>query len=342
VTVALSGTDDRAGAVNHTATTGTDGSYCFSNLRPGTYTLTETQPAGYQDGQESPGSAGGAAGADQITGITLVMGQVASDYNFGEQNPPLTAVVFADSFAFGPANFARPQDLAILTKQLFLGNPGQATVDPATLAQATFVDGVYRNLLKRPADAGGLIYWMQALQAGATRGQIVHSIWVSPEHRGLQVDHFYTTFLRRPADSARTYWVTLLMNGVSEVEMARMFLLTAEYQATHADNTSFINGLYSDVLGRAADQAGMAYWTQALQNGATRDAVARQILTSAEAYTKILECNYAHFLRRSLDANGRQFWLSVLQSGQASPGTVSEMILASDEYFRLATIASQS
>ncbi|HBH54383.1 MAG TPA: hypothetical protein DDY91_21060, partial [Planctomycetaceae bacterium] len=40
-------------------TTDANGAYSFGNLRPGSYQITQTQPAGYLDGQETVGSAGG-------------------------------------------------------------------------------------------------------------------------------------------------------------------------------------------------------------------------------------------------------------------------------------------
>src|SRR5205807_1395286 len=51
VTVTLTGTDDLGAISPATATTGGTGLYAFGGLRPGTYTLTETQPGGFLAGQ---------------------------------------------------------------------------------------------------------------------------------------------------------------------------------------------------------------------------------------------------------------------------------------------------
>lgn len=53
VTVTITGTDDLGGSVTFQGTTAADGSYTFADLRPGTYTLTETQPNGFTDGQDA-------------------------------------------------------------------------------------------------------------------------------------------------------------------------------------------------------------------------------------------------------------------------------------------------
>jgi protocatechuate 3,4-dioxygenase beta subunit len=78
--------------------TGADGSYSFTNLLPGTYSVVETQPVGYTDGKDSVGTAGGTVGSDESTDIVLAIGQVGSGYNFGEIKPAsLTGNVYIDA-----------------------------------------------------------------------------------------------------------------------------------------------------------------------------------------------------------------------------------------------------
>src|SRR5262249_43770716 len=81
VAIVLSGTDD-PGGVSKTTPTDSAGHYTFDNLRPGTYALNETQPAGYQDGQDTIGSQGGTAGNDQFTNIALAAGVMGMNNNF--------------------------------------------------------------------------------------------------------------------------------------------------------------------------------------------------------------------------------------------------------------------
>ena len=87
VTIRLVGTNDLGQAVNRTTTTGTDGTYSFTGLRPGNnYRLIETQPTGYRDGKETAGTSAGNATAvnNQITNISLASGATATGYLFGE------------------------------------------------------------------------------------------------------------------------------------------------------------------------------------------------------------------------------------------------------------------
>src|SRR5262249_50565129 len=87
VTVTLTGTDDLGRPVSLSQQTGADGSYFFGGLLPGNYTFTETQPAGYTQGIDSVGTAGGSlAGTDQFV-VQLGRGVDGINYNYGERLP---------------------------------------------------------------------------------------------------------------------------------------------------------------------------------------------------------------------------------------------------------------
>lgn len=85
VTMTLRGTDARGNAVTQTTVSGPDGGYLFTGLAGGSYTIVETQPDGYGDGTDTPGSSGGSAAGDTITAISLTAADEATGYLFGEQ-----------------------------------------------------------------------------------------------------------------------------------------------------------------------------------------------------------------------------------------------------------------
>jgi large repetitive protein len=90
VTITSTGTDDLGRPVNTSTTTAADGSFTFTDLRPGTYTLTQpSQPAGTVNGLTSAGPLGGTATGpgttpSAIAGIVLPPGGLASGNLFGE------------------------------------------------------------------------------------------------------------------------------------------------------------------------------------------------------------------------------------------------------------------
>ena len=70
----------------------------FDDLRPGTYALKETQPAGYLDGKDTIGTPGGTAGNDQFANIVLGPGVDGINNNFGEIKPgTLSGFVYVDA-----------------------------------------------------------------------------------------------------------------------------------------------------------------------------------------------------------------------------------------------------
>ena len=85
VTVRLTGIDITGAAVNATVVTDANGNYHFTQMLPGTYTLTEVQPTEFVDGIDSAGTAGGSVSNDVIAGIALGPNQFATGYQFGEK-----------------------------------------------------------------------------------------------------------------------------------------------------------------------------------------------------------------------------------------------------------------
>src|SRR5690606_16062213 len=87
--VTLTGTDHLGAGVGRPAVAGFVGSYAFPLLRPGTYTVTEPQPAGWADGLDAVGTP--ALGAtvqanDQLGVFTFPAGADTAgvNNNFGE------------------------------------------------------------------------------------------------------------------------------------------------------------------------------------------------------------------------------------------------------------------
>ncbi|WP_049721350.1 DUF7933 domain-containing protein [Gilvimarinus polysaccharolyticus] len=82
VTITLTNTTNAQTLVTQTAA---DGSYSFTDLPPGEYTVTETHPNGWLDGMDTAGShAGDDTVDDVISAVVLAPGDDATEYNFGE------------------------------------------------------------------------------------------------------------------------------------------------------------------------------------------------------------------------------------------------------------------
>ncbi|MBK8833580.1 MAG: hypothetical protein IPO29_01540 [Anaerolineae bacterium] len=104
VTLTLTGTDDLGASVSIvTQTLPTcpfsycDSQYRFIGLRPGNYTITEQQPAGYASGLSVVGQAGGTAGDNVISAIPLSRTGAYYNYLFSEYPAGLNGSVFLDA-----------------------------------------------------------------------------------------------------------------------------------------------------------------------------------------------------------------------------------------------------
>jgi hypothetical protein len=97
VQVNLTGTNSLGQSVNLTTFTLADGSYVFTDLLPGTYSIIDTPPTTFQGQPLQPGTNdvgtvngvtdGAPLGNDEITQIVLRAGQDGINYDFGEISP---------------------------------------------------------------------------------------------------------------------------------------------------------------------------------------------------------------------------------------------------------------
>jgi len=200
----------------------------------------------------------------------------------------------------------------------------------------SFVAALYRDVLGRAADGAGLDFWVSLMNSGSSNLQIATAFWRSPEHRGIQVDQDFTTFLHRtPSPADRMAVVNGFLAGLTETQVSLIFLTSQEYQVAHASDDAYVTGLYQDVLGHAPDSAGQAFWVGQLQNSVSRQTVAMDFLTSQEFDKLTVDGYYRTFLARAVDSVGEQFWISILMNRQGTLETVAESFLTSNEYLTM-------
>lgn len=94
---------------------------------------------------------------------------------------------------------------------------------------------------------------------------------------------------------------------------------------------SQVQALYVGYLGRAADQAGLDFWTNAIANGtSTLESVALGFTLSQEYTSKyeglsneeLAAAIYENVLGRAADADGLAFWVGELEKGVQTPETL--------------------
>jgi hypothetical protein len=118
--------------------------------------------------------------------------------------------------------------------------------------------------------------------------------------------------------------------GIGKVDLLASSAL-AGAQGSLSGQTAFVDTLYEDVLGRAADPAGVTYWVGLLQAGFTRDQVAAGVWASPEHRAVQVTNLYRALLHRSADPAGLSYWGGLLLGG-ATEEQVEAGILSSPEY----------
>jgi hypothetical protein len=205
-----------------------------------------------------------------------------------------------------------------------------------------YVTQVYQDLLGRSPEAAGLSYWSGLIDSGQPRYPIAVSLTSSTEYVGDSVQAQYSRYLHRSVDGTTStggegFWVSYIAHGATYEQLAESLIASDEYfnvRAAH-DNTLYVTTLYQDILGRAPDAAGLAYWVGILGAGAPRAPVSASILTGAEGYQDLVRSVYQTFLRHLPDSGGLAYWTVQLQSGLRDEDLIAS-IIGSDEYLQYA------
>jgi RHS repeat-associated protein len=291
-----------------TATTDANGNYQFMVQGAGTYTIRQVLLGGVL--LSTP-----AKGSYQVT--------VTGGANLTGQN-----------FADVPTSIAVPLTLQASSPFPRHGNP-----------DADFVEAVYRAVLKRDADAGGLASWTAALKSGGlSRLQVVQGVRNSSEHFTDEVTDLYFTILNRAPDATGLQdWVQKLETGEREEQVAFAFLDSPEYLSE--GDKHFVDQMYLALVGRTFDAAGESSWLNALGDdptgkpthsaSMTHEQVITDFLYSQESLDRLVEGYYQVFLQRLADTKGLNDWVAALQQG-GSFLTIGEQFLSSNEFYNRA------
>ena len=94
--------------------------------------------------------------------------------------------------------------------------------------------------------------------------------------------------------------------------------------------TVFVTALYENVLDRAPDGNGLAYWGQVLANGTSRQRVAHEFRVSKEHRTLEVESYYTTYLGRQAEAAGLAFWVNKLEDGITENQVIAGILTSPD------------
>jgi hypothetical protein len=200
----------------------------------------------------------------------------------------------------------------------------------------------YRDFLAREGDARGIDFWARQVASGAwSRNAVMLFFFDSPEFAVAiaPVVRLYFAFFRRVPDyGGLQFWIGRSRAGMGLGAIAEFFAGSAEFAATYGalDDAAYVELLYNNVLGRAPDPGGRAFWISRLAAGMTRGQVMLGFSESAEymaaSRSKVLATMaYAGMLRRAPEPGGFEFWTRFIDSGNAEAALVAAFF-SSAEY----------
>ena len=264
------------------ARSGADGRYTLVLSQDGTFQPRQVEPLGFAE------TTAGAAP------VALAGSATIGNLNFGDRRtlPPNQSFVdqaFRDLLGRG----ADAGALSFFGDALDQGSIGRLQVglliESSTEFRSRQIDGLFTNLLHRPADPMGKQAFLGFLATGATGEQAEALILASPEYfqtRGGGSNAGYATALfqdllgRNIESAALSNAKSVLAAGGSRIALAQAVLASPESDARE------VSGLFQQLLRRDPDTGGLATFTAALHGGASDEQAAANIAGSDEYFQR--------------------------------------------------------
>jgi hypothetical protein len=193
------------------------------------------------------------------------------------------------------------QPLSALASGFIASPEFQERFGGAASGNGAFVDQLYQNVLGRAGEAGGRDFWVDSLDRGTGRADVLVAFSESTENKAgtatlvqggiwdrseaaAEVARLYdTVFGRLPDAPGLVGWKTALESGGATLaQVADGFTASAEFRAQYGalGNRAFADALYVNTLDRPADPAGLDHWTGVLNSGIGR---AKVVLAFSES-----------------------------------------------------------
>ena len=218
---------------------------------------------------------------------------------------------------------------------------GGVVIQSATskLGYEAFVKASYMDFLGRmPSDAEVAAQTTALAKGGAATTNYLTSLAHSEEWLSAIVTKMYQDTLGRSPDAAGlATWVSWLRSGRFTVAQAAALMYSSdEYYLYHAGGTSttWVSALYTKLLSRDADTAGLTYWVKLTNDPKYgRDRVAMDLYQSTESRMHRVANLYQALLKRDPDPTGWPFWTQqVYTTGDIS---LAVILAQSAEYWLL-------
>lgn len=187
----------------------------------------------------------------------------------------------------------------------------------AESANARYVVATYQQMLGRDPDDASLDFYLGRVAAGGdtSREMIADALLFSAEASGGEVDRAYNAILNRQAEpTGKTYWTEHLQDN--DVLDLRVLLFSSDeyFRQTGNTNRAWVESLYTDILGRAAEPAGVRYWVGQANQGTERALIVAGFYLGRESLGNRTDEYYELLLARPASTDERNEGASMIAS----------------------------
>ncbi|SCX51741.1 Uncharacterized conserved protein, contains LGFP repeats [Klenkia marina] len=204
----------------------------------------------------------------------------------------------------------------------------------AQVSASPYVRALYRDMMTRDPDDGGLMMWSTALANGSLdRRGATTGFATSLEYRRLIITQAYVQVLGRgPDPSGMDTWLQQLSLGNVRLDNLRPTLMASAefYLRGGSSDAAFVNNMYQAALGRSAGSNEVSHWAY-VRRQVGPEPVIQAIWGSPEAGMRRVDQAYQYYLGRAAGVSEQQYWLPVVMG--SGDERLREEVTVSQEYF---------
>ena len=201
---------------------------------------------------------------------------------------------------------------------------------------------LYRDILFREGETGGLAYWQGRMDSGELSRPQVASLFLDSSEFQTGAGGIARLYLgalgRLPDNAGMDSWMASFLAGNKLASLATGFLASTEFQSKYGslDNAGFVSQLYQNVLGRTGASGEISGWVDNLAAGTSRVDVLLSFTESAE-YRAMTDAkvtvalDYVGLLGRTPEQGGFDYWVGQLANGVAEVAVIGNF-MATQEY----------
>ncbi|MHC5540205.1 cadherin repeat domain-containing protein, partial [Singulisphaera rosea] len=277
-----------------------------------------------------------------VTAATTALAGVAPlAYRLGAGAPTGASIDRASGLITWTPTFDQAGRTYVLT--IFASDPFDPTRRDSTtlriVVQAlpgpiAYARSLYEYLFNKPASDATAKALAGELASGVSRNALVDQLWASPEHRAVEVNQAYGTYLgRTPTPQELNQSTQQLNQGVSQIQLAAQLLGSRDFRLSHPTKRAFLNGLYLAVLGRVPTRLEALARLHMGNSARARTAFALRFFNSPKVEAHLVDRVYRQALGRGPTAPETLAWVGGLRSHRATIDSFTKTILASEDFY---------